>query len=166
MKHENRRHDFRLLCLLSVVLGCASPGAAPPDAKTDEDRKEIVEKLLEAHNKEREHEDLPPLELNKKLTDAAQKHADDMAEHQKMSHEGSNGMTPFRRMEKEGYKYRRAAENVARGQLTVEEVMKVWMESEGHKHNILGKFTEIGVGRATDADGVSYWCVTFGTPPE
>jgi uncharacterized protein YkwD len=171
MKDNARYAHFRLWCILAalaaVVLGCASLDPPPPAKKgdtKDADRQEIVTKLVDAHNKEREHDDLPPLELNKKLTAAARKHAEDMAEHQKMSHTGSNGTTPFRRMEKEGYKYQRAAENVARGQLSVDEVMKVWMDSEDHKHNILGKFSEIGVGHATDADGVSYWCVTFGTP--
>ncbi len=172
MKYNTRLDPSRLFSLLLaagvVLLGCAA--LDPPSKKASDDNKksealeEIVTKLVEAHNKERANEDLPPLELNKKLTAAAQKHAEDMAEHQKMSHEGSNGSTPFKRMEKEGYKYMRAGENVAWGQRSVKQVTKVWMESETHRHNILDRYTEIGVGYATDTDGVPYWCVTFGTP--
>ena len=46
----------------------------------------------------------------------------------------------------------------------VDSVMAGWMRSPGHRRNILGKFSEIGVGRAIARDGASYWCVTFGTP--
>ena len=46
----------------------------------------------------------------------------------------------------------------------VPSVMDGWMRSPGHRRNILGKYEEIGVGRAIARDGASYWCVTFGTP--
>jgi uncharacterized protein YkwD len=81
-----------------------------------------------------------------------------------MAHRGSNGSSPFVRMKDSGYRFTSAAENVAMGQATVEEVMADWLRSPGHRRNILGRFSEIGVACATDAGGTPYWCVTFGSP--
>jgi uncharacterized protein YkwD len=67
-------------------------------------------------------------------------------------------------MTSQGYEFRRAGENVAAGQTTVEELMRDWMHSPGHRRNILGKFTEMGASGATDRSGNPYWCVTFGEP--
>jgi uncharacterized protein YkwD len=67
-------------------------------------------------------------------------------------------------MERAGYRFERAGENVAAGQPTVESVMAAWMRSPGHRRNVLGKFSEIGAGVATDRNGTPYWCVTFGNP--
>ena len=104
------------------------------------------------------------MKASARLQAAAQAHARDMAEHEKMNHKGSDGSTPFRRIERQGYRYRRAGENIAYGQPDVEGVMKVWMNSPPHKKNILGGFSQIGVGYATAEDGTPYWCVTFGFP--
>ena len=81
-----------------------------------------------------------------------------------MSHRGSDGSSPFRRMASAGYRFERAGENVAAGQATLDALMGDWMGSPGHRRNILGKFTEIGAAYATDGSGTPYWCVTFGTP--
>jgi uncharacterized protein YkwD len=42
--------------------------------------------------------------------------------------------------------------------------MKAWMDSPGHKKNVLGEFSEIGAACAVGEDGATYWCVTFGLP--
>jgi uncharacterized protein YkwD len=132
-----------------------SPGGLPP---------ELVE-LVALHNRERAAEKLEPLVANAKLTAAALTQARDMAEHEKMSHEGSDGSKFNERIERQGYLGRRMGENVAWGQKTPAEVMRVWMKSPHHRDNILGKFSEIGVAYATSADGRRYWCTTFGLPP-
>ena len=163
-KLPNPRFRFILTALAAVAIGRAALGAPPGEDTKEAERLKIVRKVVEAHNQVRDDEGLRAVALNKRLTIAAQSHAEDMAEHRKMSHDGSNGTTPFRRIAKAGYKYAKAGENVARGQSTVGKVMRIWMDSESHRRNIRGKFSEIGVGHATDADGVSYWCVTFGTP--
>jgi uncharacterized protein YkwD len=80
-----------------------------------------------------------------------------------MSHRGSDGSSPFDRISRQGYRYRAAAEYVAFGFDDIESVMDGWMKSPGHRRNILGSFSEIGVGRAVAKDGASYWCATFGT---
>ncbi len=158
-----------LATLALTLVGCAGsaphPGAAAVTLRGDKpDPAETLEKLVEAHNKEREKEMLPPLEVSETLKKVAQSHADDMAKHGKIDHTGSDGSSPFQRMEKAGYQFRMAGENIAKGQRGLDELMNAWMTSEGHKKNILGKFKEIGAAYATDEDGTPYWCVTFGTP--
>lgn len=122
----------------------------------------LASALIEAHNRERAKEKKPPLVNNARLEAAARVHAVDMAEHRKMSHEGSDGSTPSQRIERQKYYGRRTGENVAEGQELVEEVMTAWMNSPHHRANILGDFSEIGVGLSLDKDGTPYWCVTFG----
>jgi uncharacterized protein YkwD len=98
------------------------------------------------------------------LTAAAQRHAKDMAAHEKMVHKGSDGSSPIVRIKAEGYLYRRAGENIAAGRFNTERLMKGWVDSPHHKQNILGSFSQIGVACATGESGKRYWCVTFGLP--
>jgi uncharacterized protein YkwD len=87
-----------------------------------------------------------------------------MAEHDNLSHDGSDGSKFNERIERAGYSGRRVGENIAGGQKSVEEAMRTWMESPHHRENILGDFGEIGVARAESADGTAYWCANFGLP--
>jgi uncharacterized protein YkwD len=87
-----------------------------------------------------------------------------MARMQWMSHRGPDLSSPARRIERAGYAYAAMGENVAAGQRTPEEAMRSWMGSPGHRHNILGRYTEMGVGVARSANGSLYWCVDFGAP--
>lgn len=118
--------------------------------------------LIAAHNQERAVAKLAPLVANPKLMTAALIQARDMAEHDTMSHEGSDGSKPHERIERQGYHGRRTGENVAGGQGTVPQVMRAWMSSPHHRENILGEFSEIGVARVNSKDGTPYWCVNFG----
>jgi uncharacterized protein YkwD len=135
---------------------------------TDEGRADtpdpVVASLVEAHNREREAEGLGPLKLDPKLTAAAKVHAQDMAEHETMSHDGSDGSTPAQRVKRQKYYYLRTGENVAAGQEAVDEVVRAWMNSPDHRKNILGDFTEMGAARVESEDGRPYWAVEFGTP--
>ena len=78
-----------------------------------------------------------------------------------------DGRTPFDRMTAAGYRYSTAAENIAAGQRTPQDVMTAWMNSPGHRANILNcALRQIGVGYATGSSsqyGV-YWTQDFGTP--
>jgi uncharacterized protein YkwD len=134
--------------------------AAPPPL----DRDETVSALVAAHNRVRAAHGRPPLAISGPLEAAAREHALDMARHRWMSHRGSDLSSPFRRMAAQGYTYRRAGENVAAGQRSVEEVMRGWMLSPGHRANILGRYSQIGAACATATGGTPYWCVTFGEP--
>jgi uncharacterized protein YkwD len=87
-----------------------------------------------------------------------------MIELGKIRHRGVDGSTPADRVTRVGYSYQSVGENVAAGQETAEEVMTGWMDSPGHRRNILGDFEELGAARAEDDDGRPYWCVVFATP--
>lgn len=142
--------------LLATLLATPAPAEEPPDATARD--------LLAAHNEEREAEKLPPLALDAKLTEAARLHAEDMAGRREMTHEGADGSRPSERAKRAGYRFVRTGENVARGQTTVARAMKAWMESEGHRRNILGDFAQMGGAKVEGEDGEPYWCVVFGTP--
>ena len=124
----------------------------------------ILAELLAAHNKARAEEKLPPLTINAKLNEAAFGHARDMAEHDKLTHDGTDGSDPPKRIKRAGYVYKECGENVASGQETVAEAMRSWMESPPHRKNVLGDFTEMGGAVAKSSDGKDYWCVDFGRP--
>ncbi|MBV8606710.1 MAG: CAP domain-containing protein [Singulisphaera sp.] len=159
------------LALALLPVGCLAPSsprgartAAVPREISAPDPNEVVARLVEAHNRERARAGLPPLEVDPQLEAAAEAHARDMAGHVQMRHRGSDGSNPFQRIEAQGYRFRRAGENVAWGQPSPESVMRDWMHSRGHRRNILGEFSQIGAAYAIGADGSPYWCVTFGDP--
>ena len=120
--------------------------------------------IVEAHNKLRAGEKLPPLQFAPLLAQAATIQAADMAEHGAMKHEGTDGSTPADRIKRVGYHFQTSGENVAVFYPDVDRVMQAWVDSPPHKQNILGDFTELGVARVEDSDGKPYWCVDFGTP--
>ncbi|MEV6733259.1 CAP domain-containing protein [Streptomyces sp. NPDC051364] len=112
-------------------------------------------------NKERAKVGCSALTVNAKLTDAALKHSEDMAAHANMSHTGSDGSDPGQRITRAGYTWTTYGENVAYGYNTPEQVMTGWMNSPGHRENILNcAFKEIGVGLAQPN---FFWTQDFGT---
>lgn len=147
---------------MTTLLGVLSLALAAPHSGPADDPSATIAALIAAHNKERAERKLPPLVAEPRLTAAAQAHAADMASHQKMTHDGSDGSAPVDRVKRRGYTYLRTGENVAEGQETVGAVMDAWMNSPHHRENILGDFTEVGVARAEGPDGKPYWCVDFG----
>ncbi len=162
-----RNAALAVVTLASIgTAGCLSPARAPAPrpAPSSASTAGAFSGLIEAHNRARARAGLAPLALNERLVAAARGHADDMAAHRRMSHRGSDGSSPFRRMARAGYAYQSAGENVAYGQRSLDTLMSDWMHSPGHRRNILGKFSEIGAAYATDERGTPYWCVTFGTP--
>ncbi|MCX5126798.1 CAP domain-containing protein [Streptomyces sp. NBC_00347] len=120
----------------------------------------VVAEVLELVNKERATVGCPELTVNAKLTKAAQDHSEDMAAHSNMSHTGSDGSDPGQRITRAGYEWRTYAENVAYGYPTAAKVMEGWMNSPGHKRNILDcDVKEIGIGLAQPGQ---YWTQDFG----
>lgn len=158
---------FALFSSVSLLFASCQGPAPTPNPPTPPAPQpapgEANAKLVEAHNKAREAQGLPPLVQSPALTKAAQIHSDDMARTGRMSHTGSDGSSPFQRMEKAGYRYGYAGENVAYGQVDVPAVMKAWMNSSGHRSNILSRnYKELGVAVANGRDGRPYWTATFG----
>jgi uncharacterized protein YkwD len=121
--------------------------------------------VLSLTNAERAKVGCKALTANSKLTSAAQAHSADMAANNYFDHNSQDGKTPFDRMKDAGYSFSAAAENIAMGQLTPAAVMSAWMNSPGHKANILNcTYTQIGVGYAKDKSGAPYWTQDFGKP--
>jgi uncharacterized protein YkwD len=90
-----------------------------------------------------------------------------MATNNYFSHNSQNGKTPFQRMTEAGYHWSMAAENIAAGQKTPQAVVTAWMNSQGHRENILNcGLKQIGVGYATSSTSRygTYWTQDFGTP--
>lgn len=116
-------------------------------------------RVVQLVNSERGKVGCAPLTVNAKLTQAAQAHSEDMAAHRTMSHTGSDGSSPGERITAAGYAWQTYGENVAYGYTTPESVMTGWMNSPGHRANILNcAFKEIGVGYAQPDN---YWTQDF-----
>lgn len=152
--------------LVAGVAAAEAWGAPPPPLPATADSPDTAERgaLLDAHNRERARAKLAPFKANAELDAAALVHARDMATHNKMTHDGSDGSTPAQRVERQDYHYLSMGENVAMGEQGVAEAMRIWMDSPPHREHILGDFTEMGSASARSKDGTIYWCVEFGRP--
>lgn len=116
-------------------------------------------------NKERVSRGLAPLKFDSELSRIARIKSQDMIDKKYFSHTSPTYGSPFQMMEKFGLRFSAAGENIAYGQKTAAEVMKVWMNSSGHKANILSEaYTHIGVGVAKMANGTLYWTQMFTNP--
>ncbi|WP_322747034.1 CAP domain-containing protein [Streptomyces fagopyri] len=145
----------------ATVPGSPAPAArlGAPDAAAPGSR--VVDHVVALVNRARGKAGCSPVTLNAKLSKAARRHSADMAGHRNMSHRGSDGSGPGRRITRAGYDWSAYGENVAYGYSTAAAVMAAWMSSPGHRRNILTcGFTEIGVGLAQPG---SYWTQDFGT---
>ncbi|EGZ19733.1 hypothetical protein PHYSODRAFT_327924 [Phytophthora sojae] len=143
---DNLRHDSRQL------------------AATYSTTSQYASGMLALVNAQRAAYGLSPLCLNTKLMAAAMRHSKDMAAYNFMSHTGSDGSTMSSRIDDAGYMWTRAAENVAAGQTTISSVMTSWMNSAGHRANILGDYTMFGTAYAYNSGSRyrHYWTQDFG----
>jgi len=131
----------------------------------------LADQVLALVNKERQAAGVKPLRLNAQLTSAAEAHSQDMALNDYLAHQGLDGRSSEARILATGYNAFVTAENVAGGLATPETVVQAWMDSPGHRANILNSnLTEMGVGfYALDSDVGStnynyYWTQDFGQP--
>ncbi|SET21791.1 uncharacterized protein, YkwD family [Oceanobacillus limi] len=103
--------------------------------------------VVELTNEERRSAGLNELEVDATLSETARAKSEDMQANDYFSHNSPTYGSPFDMMSQFGVSYRSAAENIAAGQQSPEAVVQAWMNSEGHRENILnGGFTHIGVG--------------------
>lgn len=121
--------------------------------------------VLDLVNKERKKAGVPALTLSQKLTDIANNKAKDMADKNYFSHTSPTYGSPFDMLKHFGVSYSYAGENIAAGQKTAEEVMNSWMNSSGHRANILNKnYTQLGVGYTTGGQYGTEWVQLFIRP--
>lgn len=129
---------------------------------TTGDYSAFQKKVVELVNAERAKAGLKPLKMNTELSKVATIKSQDMAKNNYFSHTSPTYGSPFDMMKKFGISYKTAGENIAMGQTTPEQVMNGWMNSSGHRANILkASFTEIGVGIAKNSSGRLYWTQQF-----
>lgn len=126
-------------------------------------KKSFEVQVLDLVNKERAKVGLKALKLNSSLTNVAKIKSKDMHDLNYFSHNSPTYGSPFDMMQQFNITYRAAAENIAAGYTTPESVMTGWMNSPGHKANILNKsFTEMGIGIYKGDRGYkNYWTQMF-----
>ena len=110
-------------------------------------------------NEQRTRNGLQPLRENWELSRVARYKSQDMVDNHYFSHTSPTYGSPFQMMHSFGLTYRTAGENIAYGQRTPQEVVNAWMNSSGHRANILNaSFTQIGVGYVANGH---YWTQMF-----
>jgi uncharacterized protein YkwD len=144
----------------------AAPALAPASPTTNN----FIQEVLDLTNAERAKEGLSALQLNPNLNLAAQNHSEDMALRDYFSHTGVNGSSSGDRATAAGYQFSSLGENIAAGYITPQEVVQGWMNSPGHRANIMnGNYREMGLGYyylESDTGNVNYnyyWSQEFGT---
>ncbi len=120
---------------------------------------QAVQQVIDLTNEQRRKNGLPALQADTKLNSVAQMKSVDMQQKGYFSHTSPTYGSPFDMMRDQGVTYRTAGENIAQGQRTPQEVVNAWMNSEGHRKNILSRdFTHIGVGYETSGN---HWTQMF-----
>lgn len=139
--------------------------AAGVDVDADTNCEESTTGLLSSINSIRSANGLPPVAADDSLNAAAQGHSTWLAQNNKSGHDGQGGSNPGTRIYNAGFTGSTVAENVAVGLPTTGEAIDGWMNSPGHRENILNpEFTKIGVGYNCRTSGPyqHFWTMTFG----
>jgi uncharacterized YkwD family protein len=117
------------------------------------------QQVVDLTNAERAKNGLPALKVDLNLSKVAREKSSDMQRNNYFSHQSPTYGSPFDMMKKFGITYKSAGENIAMGQKTPSEVVQAWMNSEGHRANILnGSYTHIGVDHVANGN---YWTQQF-----
>ncbi|MFN8052179.1 MAG: CAP domain-containing protein [Acidimicrobiales bacterium] len=156
-----------LLGLVPALTGCpVQPGSVPKAAPVAPAAPATswYADMLGSVNAQRAAAGAPALRLCPTLIWAAQGHTADQAAHDDMTHTGSDGSNIGVRADRAGYSgWTALGENVAYGYTSIDGVMTGWMNSSGHRANILNaSYTDVGFGQAVAADGTVYWTQDFG----
>ena len=135
------------------------PEPETPSPEIPNQNNSYVQQVVDLVNAERAKEGLAPLVLNTRVNSAAQVRAEEIVS--SFSHTRPDGTSFSTALKEQNINYRRAGENIAWGQKTPEEVVNAWMNSSGHRANIMNSaFTTIGVGYYQH-NGINYWCQLF-----
>ncbi|WP_251554219.1 SafA/ExsA family spore coat assembly protein [Neobacillus muris] len=123
--------------------------------------KSIESQVIDLTNQERAKNGLKPMTADWELSRVARYKAMDMRDKNYFSHTSPTYGSPFDMIKAFGISYRSAAENIAAGQTTPQAVVQSWMNSSGHRANILSANTRIGVGYAKGGSYGHYWVQMF-----
>lgn len=158
---------MRTSTLLALLLlsGChasardlpRAPDAALAAAPAEAEMPGEVRDLLRRINRHRRSLGCPALAFDARLARVAKRHSADMNRRRFFDHDNPDGVDPFERMERAGLRYRAAAENLAIGTASGEEVFDGWMRSRGHRRNLEEcVYDRVGIGLDGDA-----WTAVF-----
>lgn len=132
---------------------------AAPNQSADANTIAVETRVIELTNVERRNNGLADLQADSSLSGVAREKSHDMQKNNYFSHTSPTYGSPFDMMRDMGISFMAAGENIAMGQQTPEQVVEAWMNSEGHRRNILREdYTHIGVGYIPDG---SYWTQMF-----
>ncbi len=121
--------------------------------------------MLTLVNQQRAKAGCPALTRDSRLATAARAHSADMAAHGYFDHTTPSGVSAAQRITNAGYRWSSMGENIAEGQRTPADVMAAWMNSAGHRANILNcGYRNIGVGLAYDSHHTPFWTQDFAAP--
>lgn len=124
----------------------------------------LEQQVVNLVNQERTKHGLKPLTINWEVARVARYKSNEMRDRNYFSHTSPTYGSPFDMLKKFSITYKTAGENIAKGQTTAQAVMNAWMNSEGHRANILNaNFTEIGVGYSS-GNNTTYWTQLFIKP--
>jgi uncharacterized protein YkwD len=148
-----------------LVLGLAWPDFFAASTADLHDLEAVRREMLERANAARRDAGRPPLRVDRALERAAQAYAETMLRRSHYGHVGPDGSRPIDRARAAGYRPAAIAENIARGQHAVAEVMSGWLASPGHRRNLLDPdYADAGFGLAfgRNAEGYEvYWVQLF-----
>ncbi|MCO8270713.1 CAP domain-containing protein [Actinoplanes sp. TRM 88003] len=157
--------------LIAVPTMVGAPAFAAATAETPKKKPAVAvdqvayeTEVVKLTNAERTAAGCQALRIDNRLIASARAHSTDMANTRTMSHTGSDGSNFVTREVRAGYPKRdAAAENIAYGYKSPQQVVTAWMNSSGHRKNILNcASTEIGVGVVFTSSGTPYWTQNFG----
>ena len=133
-----------------------------PEVTPGDNFSEYQQEVLRLVNVERQKVGVAPLSLDSSLSNVATVKSQDMIDKNYFDHNSPTYGSPFDMMKQFGISYKAAGENIAYGQQSPAEVMNSWMNSPGHRKNILSSdFTHLGVGIAKKSNGTIYWTQMF-----
>ncbi|WP_026688992.1 CAP domain-containing protein [Alteribacter aurantiacus] len=147
-----------------VTIGSAQSAQQPSQTseQTSSELSEFEQEVVRLTNEERTQRGLPELEIAEDVSDVARDKSADMRDNNYFDHNSPTHGSPFDMMRSYGVDYNAAGENIAAGQQTPEQVVDAWMNSQGHRENILSNnYTEIGVGHVEGGQYGHYWTQMF-----
>jgi uncharacterized protein YkwD len=149
------------IAFLFVSLSCSTPNAtAPTIVENGSSIVSIEKQVLQLVNEYREKKNLQPLKMMDGIVDEAEKHSQDMAAKKVgFGHGGFDAR--YQRILKGVPRTNSVAENVAYGNVSVKEIVKGWINSPGHRHNMEGNFNMTGIGVARDKKGILFYTQIF-----
>lgn len=148
----------------STAPAASKPAASKPAASqpTGSSYSAFQTEVVRLVNVERAKNGLGALSIDSTLMKTATVKSQDMARNNYFDHTSPTYGSPFDLMKQYGVSYRTAGENIAMGQTSPAQVMNGWMNSPGHRANILnGSYTKIGVGAVQNSNGTYYWTQHF-----